>query len=169
MLPGKLFQIGKTEKVILIVFGLQAIIAFLIGIFHGFWLAYYRQSYEPFIGAHSNSLFEAIRTMLTVLVLTSSAVPISLFICWEIVRLCQAYFIEHDEDMADKYTRNHSRVLDSNLNDELGIVDQIFCDKTGTLTRNILDLKVCTIGGEVYGDLSFLSSKKSQKMASKSS
>lgn len=50
-------------------------------------------------------------------------------------------------------------VLDNNLNDELGVVDQIFCDKTGTLTRNILDLKVCTIGSEIYGDLSFVSQK----------
>ena len=58
--------------------------------------------------------------------------------------------------MMEKYSKKNTKVLDNNLNDELGIVDQIFCDKTGTLTRNILDLKVCTIGDEVYGDLSFL-------------
>lgn len=98
----KISQIEKvTEKIILIVVAAQAVVAFLIGVFHGFWLASNRLAYERFIGTYSGAFFEALRMMLTILVLTSSAVPISLFICWEMVRLCQAYFIEQDQDMTD--------------------------------------------------------------------
>jgi phospholipid-translocating ATPase len=44
-------------------------------------------------------------------------------------------------------------VLDNNLNEELGLVEYVFCDKTGTLTKNTMDMKICSIGDEVYGDL----------------
>lgn len=38
----------------------------------------------------------------------------------------------------------------SNLNEELGMVKYIFSDKTGTLTRNVMEFKRCSIARNVY-------------------
>lgn len=38
------------------------------------------------------------------------------------------------------------------LNEELGQINYIFTDKTGTLTQNCMVFKMCQIGNIVYGD-----------------
>ena len=43
-------------------------------------------------------------------------------------------------------------VQSSNLNEELGQIEYIFSDKTGTLTCNIMDFKSICIDGVNYGD-----------------
>ena len=39
-----------------------------------------------------------------------------------------------------------------NLNEEHGQIRYVFSDKTGTLTRNIMEFKMCKIGSMIYGD-----------------
>ncbi len=40
-----------------------------------------------------------------------------------------------------------------NIADDLGQIEYIFSDKTGTLTRNVMEFRKCSIGGKAYGYL----------------
>jgi len=42
-----------------------------------------------------------------------------------------------------------------NLSDELGQIEYVFTDKTGTLTSNVMNFNQCSIGGFVYGKVWF--------------
>ena len=45
-----------------------------------------------------------------------------------------------------------AKVQSSNLNEELGMVHNIFSDKTGTLTQNIMEFKKFSAGNVSYGN-----------------
>lgn len=62
-------------------------------------------------------------------------VPISLYISIEAVKTCQALFIYFDYDMFYKKTNQPTLARSYNLSDDLGQIEYIFSDKTGTLTQ----------------------------------
>ncbi|VDP48354.1 unnamed protein product [Schistosoma curassoni] len=60
--------------------------------------------------------------------------------------------IGFDLDMYDPDSDTPAMARTSNLNEELGQVRYLFSDKTGTLTRNVMEFKRCSIGGIMYGN-----------------
>jgi len=88
--------------------------------------------------------------------LLNTLIPISLIVTIEMVKLIQAFFITNDAQMFCQERDKPAKVSSASLNEELGQVDYIFSDKTGTLTRNIMQFKLCYVGFELYGDSSLL-------------
>lgn len=80
-------------------------------------------------------------------------IPISLYVVIEILKLGQASFINRDIEMFDKETFSYSMSRNSDLIEELGQVEMVFSDKTGTLTQNKMIFKKCQINGVKYGEL----------------
>lgn len=85
-------------------------------------------------------------------VLYSNLVPISLFVTIEIVKYFQAFLINSDLDIYYDKTDTPATCRTSSLVEELGQIEYIFSDKTGTLTCNQMEFKQCTIAGIQYGD-----------------
>lgn len=79
-----------------------------------------------------------------------NVIPISLYISIEVVRTCQAIFIYFDKEIWYAKTDQPTIARSWNLSDDLGQIEYIFSDKTGTLTQNLMVFRHCSIGGKVY-------------------
>lgn len=103
-----------------------------------------------------NSRFSEAKTknfafnLLTFIILFNNLIPISLQVTLEVVRFVQATFINMDIEMYHPETDTPAMARTSNLNEELGMVRYVFTDKTGTLTRNVMEYKRCSIAGKMY-------------------
>ncbi|CDW86408.1 p-type atpase [Stylonychia lemnae] len=83
----------------------------------------------------------------------SHLIPISLYVIIELLKLGQSALINRDIQMYDKENKSFSFCRNSDLIEELGQVEMIFSDKTGTLTMNKMIFKKCQINGERMGDI----------------
>ncbi|XP_059015277.1 phospholipid-transporting ATPase IK isoform X1 [Mustela lutreola] len=85
------------------------------------------------------------------LILLSVMVPMAMFIMVEFIYLGNSMFINWDVEMYYAPQDQPARARSTSLNDQLGQVQYVFSDKTGTLTQNIMTFKKCCIGGITYG------------------
>lgn len=97
------------------------------------------------------SVLAAFFHFLTAMMLYGYFIPISLYVSIEIVKVLQTLFINGDIKMYHEESDTPARARTSNLNEELGQVDTVLSDKTGTLTCNSMEFIKCSIGGVNYG------------------
>ncbi|KAJ6622908.1 hypothetical protein B0H10DRAFT_2213939 [Mycena sp. CBHHK59/15] len=101
-------------------------------------------------GKDDNPSFNGLVTWAFALITFQNIVPISLYISIEFVRTCQALFIYFDSEICYEKTGQATLARSWNLSDDLGQIEYIFSDKTGTLTQNYMVFRECSIGGKVY-------------------
>jgi len=89
---------------------------------------------------------------LTFIILYNNLIPISLIVTMEVVKFQQAQLINSDLDMYYPKTDTPALCRTSSLVEELGQIEYVFSDKTGTLTCNEMEFKCCSIAGVAYAE-----------------
>lgn len=152
--PTKKSRISRELNFSVIInFFVLFILCLISGIVNG---VYYRrqnqsrQSYE-FGTIAGNAATNGFVSFLVAVILYQSLVPISLYISVEIIKTAQAAFIYGDVLLYNAKLDYPCTPKSWNISDDLGQIEYIFSDKTGTLTQNVMEFKKTTINGISYG------------------
>ncbi|XP_062865435.1 phospholipid-transporting ATPase IH isoform X2 [Trichomycterus rosablanca] len=95
-------------------------------------------------------LIRAFTDFLAFMVLFNYIIPVSMYVTVEMQKFLGSYFITWDDEMFDEELGEGALVNTSDLNEELGQVEYVFTDKTGTLTENNMEFIECCVDGHVY-------------------
>ncbi|XP_059453929.1 putative phospholipid-transporting ATPase 9 [Corylus avellana] len=162
--PSKRSKIEKRmDKIVYMLFSVLVLMSFIGSIFFGIstredlengrmtrW--YLRPDDTTIYYNPKKAPAAAILHFLTAVMLYSYLIPISLYVSIEIVKVLQSVFINQDLHMYYEEGDKPARARTSNLNEELGQVDIILSDKTGTLTCNSMEFIKCSVAGTAYGN-----------------
>ncbi|KJZ79388.1 Phospholipid-transporting ATPase DNF1 [Hirsutella minnesotensis 3608] len=153
--PSKRARIAREMNFNVICnFGILLIMCLLSAIVNGVAWAKTDASlhYFEFGSIGGSAAMSGFITFWAAIIVFQNLIPISLYITLEIVRTLQAVFIFNDVEMYYEKIDQPCIPKSWNISDDVGQIEYIFSDKTGTLTQNVMEFKKATINGQPYGE-----------------
>jgi len=163
-------KISKVDRILnfqlIIIFTMLALICCCCAIGAGYWTAdekgdawyialadghgYHESFDENWYGTNSSPMVGFL-SWWTWLLVFANFVPISLYVTVEFVKLMLGLMVSWDKEMYVEEKDHAAKCRNNNIIEELGQVEYLLSDKTGTLTCNHMEFFKCSIGGTMYG------------------
>ncbi|XP_051896651.1 phospholipid-transporting ATPase ID isoform X2 [Pristis pectinata] len=143
------------NTLVLWIFGFLVCMGTILGIGNSIWeneVGFHFRIYLPWDQWMKSAIFSGFLSFWSYIIILNTVVPISLYVSVEVIRLGHSYFINWDRKMFFAQKNISAEARTTTLNEELGQIEYIFSDKTGTLTQNIMIFNKCSIDGKTYGD-----------------
>ena len=147
-------KMSKVEKslnyYLVFIFLFQILCCIECSLFHHFEYSKHKKFYDNFILFSNNIKTDSFVIFFTYFLLLNTMIPISLIVSTEIIKMIQGIFIGWDILLYSRWRHCFCSVKSVSIIEELGNVNFIFSDKTGTLTKNQLQFKYCIIDDKYY-------------------
>ncbi|XP_064898103.1 phospholipid-transporting ATPase IK isoform X4 [Columba livia] len=140
------------DRLVITIFLVLLATSLCLAVASGFWAKTFQEkhSYLSAFYKHTTPAQQAFFSFWGFTILLSIIIPMSMYITFEFIYLVNSFFINWDLEMYYAAKDIPAKARSTSLNDQLGQIEYIFSDKTGTLTQNVMSFKKCCINGTIY-------------------
>ncbi|XP_039772483.1 phospholipid-transporting ATPase 2-like isoform X5 [Panicum virgatum] len=139
------------DKLTIAIFLLQIVVVLVLGYFGNIWKDTQGLKQWYLMYHVKGPWYDFLVIPLRFELLCSIMIPISIKVTLDLSKGVYAKFIDWDEQMFDWETNTPAHSANTAISEDLGQVEYILTDKTGTLTENRMIFKQCCISNTMYG------------------